>query len=164
MIPSLENLKELEILIRFDCSLTNMSEITLNIFMKILENLEIENITLTTYYKYEPDWTNSDRYGKYGPNCWTMDQTNLIRTDWVGTKIWVGSNKIRTKISDRNPVPIRTGTVIWYDHVLCTLWFTLRTGLIKNKLRLGVSWVSWFKIRLPRDYPCGWRWPWGCSE
>ena len=108
MIPSLENLKELEILIRFDCSLTNMSDITLNIFMKILENLEIENIT----HKYEPDWTNSDRYGKYGPNCWTTDQTNLIRTDWVGTKIWVGSNKIRTKISDRNPVPIRTGTVI----------------------------------------------------
>ena len=30
MIPSLENLKELEILIRFDCSCPNMSEITLN--------------------------------------------------------------------------------------------------------------------------------------
>ena len=33
MIPSLENLKELEILIRFDCSRPSMSEITLNIFI-----------------------------------------------------------------------------------------------------------------------------------
>lgn len=47
MIPSLENLKELEILIRFDCSCPNMSEITLNIIIDDWLDTEDQNFKIT---------------------------------------------------------------------------------------------------------------------
>ena len=55
MIPSLENLKELEILIRFDCSCPNMSEITLNIIIDE-HSREFENSLKNWYIQ----WLDSD--------------------------------------------------------------------------------------------------------
>ena len=55
MIPSLENLKELEILIRFDCSCPNMSEITLNIIIDE-HSREFENSLKNWYVQ----WLDSD--------------------------------------------------------------------------------------------------------
>ena len=75
MIPSLENLKELEILIRFDCSCPNMSEITLNIIIDEHKNSrEFGDLTRKFHSKIRTE----------------LDQLGPVR-------------KIRTKLLDHGP-------------------------------------------------------------
>ena len=94
MIPSLENLKELEILIRFDCSCPNMSEITLNIIIDE-HSREFENSLKIWYVECRTIILRSSST----PTMLQPTQSSEIIPNFKMVQKWMGSLLMLNKFS-----------------------------------------------------------------